>query len=101
LIAAFPAKMHSHYDWNLHAFLKTTELNLVPPVGQAAVTPAAPGSALPANVYTVDVLMANASIPAEPTSYQCVHVQLPSDKKYHIVAQEVRLYHVPVLLEIE
>jgi hypothetical protein len=55
------------------------------------VVAAAPTGPLPPNTFTMDLLMANATIPTAETSYLCTHFNLNLTSKFHITAYEVRL----------
>lgn len=71
--------------------LPLSVVNFLPAAGEAVVKqPPADNTPLPANTYTLDVVMPNATIPSNaPTTYLCTHVKLPDDKKYQIIAFEV------------
>lgn len=77
-------------------------LLLAPAGGSGASgTASAAAAGLPADVKTIEMrMMPNFSIPAEPTRYQCVHLELPSDAKYHvykyepIVTNKAHLHHL-------
>ncbi|KXZ43937.1 hypothetical protein GPECTOR_77g33 [Gonium pectorale] len=67
------------------------EVNLVPSATAAA---AAPAPALPA-LTVLDMRMPNFTVPAAPTTYECVNVELPSDAKYHIYRFEPIIDNTP------
>ena len=80
-----PIKITCSLTIALLAFLAV--INFIPLTGDE-VQPSPPGR-LEKGAKQLDILMPNVTIPAKETSYLCTHVQLPDDKKYHIIARQV------------